>query len=210
MTNHYTSDSHFNHVKICEYAGRPFSSVKMMNEELIYRWNQVVKVGDTVYHLGDFCFHPRSDIPAIRARLNGKIILVAGNHDNIEKQPEFYKTFDDVVGSDFVLDTANVWCDPSPIEYRLFLHHEPIPPSEWAGFADLHLCGHVHNSWGISPESWGIINVGVDACEGYRPMTLTEILSRNEIPTKPVGERSRDMGKDWVWAEKAGPSKLKK
>lgn len=37
-----TSDTHFNHARIIELAGRPFSTVEEMDAELIRRWNETV------------------------------------------------------------------------------------------------------------------------------------------------------------------------
>lgn len=212
MTNFYTSDSHWGHVRICELANRPFASVEEMGKRLILNWNSVVKPDDVVYHLGDFCFHPRAAIPAIRKQLNGKIVLVWGNHDNVKKQPEFYKTFDDVVGSDMVQDwhifdydhKGEVWTHTA--EYSLFLHHEPIPSSEWSSFADLMLCGHVHQSWAVAPSDSRILNVGVDVCD-FRPMTLTEILNRPAMEAMPLEQRNRDLDGSWTWDAGPGPGK---
>lgn len=54
-----------------------------MSWDLVYRWNNLVKPGDRVIHLGDFfCCHNRYDevIDIIRS-LNGDITLIPGNHD---------------------------------------------------------------------------------------------------------------------------------
>ena len=40
-------------------AERPFASLAEMDDALIRRWNEVVRPGDTVWHLGDFA-HRRS------------------------------------------------------------------------------------------------------------------------------------------------------
>ena len=50
-----TSDLHFNHMNILKYEpeSRPFSSIEEMNEVIIQNWNEVVKISDTVYVLGD-------------------------------------------------------------------------------------------------------------------------------------------------------------
>lgn len=81
----FTSDTHFGHQNILQYAQRPFSNTKEMDETLIANWNRVVKPGDTVFHLGDFAF---GEIPVIKKlveQLNGNIILIRGNHD---RKPE--------------------------------------------------------------------------------------------------------------------------
>lgn len=97
-----TADSHFSHLNISIYAERPVIKIgdtyidnngnkkwvskniavartREMNEILINDWNKVVEKNDLVYHLGDFCF---GDPTYILHKLNGKIILIPGNHDN--------------------------------------------------------------------------------------------------------------------------------
>ncbi len=82
MTVWFTGDTHFSHANIIEYCNRPFASVEEMDETLIRNWNDRVKPGDIVYHLGDFAFHKKADeVKQLANRLNGQIHLVYGNHD---------------------------------------------------------------------------------------------------------------------------------
>ena len=78
------SDCHFNHKNILKYEpeARPFETVEEMNEKIISNWNSVVSPEDTVYVLGDFAMGLPEKIPSIVERLNGKIIIIRGNHDN--------------------------------------------------------------------------------------------------------------------------------
>jgi calcineurin-like phosphoesterase family protein len=73
------SDTHFGHSNIIEYSKRPFSSPGEMDEAIIDNWNRVVGQNDRVYLLGDVAMS-KKHIPLL-GRLNGKIILVMGNHD---------------------------------------------------------------------------------------------------------------------------------
>ena len=86
------ADTHFGHKKVCSFESktRPFSSVEEMNEEMVYRWNHVVKAHDIVWHLGDVLFGEHSF--EILARLNGVKKLVMGNHDRypMEKYLEHF------------------------------------------------------------------------------------------------------------------------
>ena len=78
-----TADHHFGHANIIKHCNRPFASVREMDQALIVHWNAVVGKNDTVWHLGDFAFkglHPREYL----ARLNGKINILHGNHDNLQ------------------------------------------------------------------------------------------------------------------------------
>lgn len=75
------SDTHFNHRNVITYSGRPYSDVEEMNKDLISRWNSVVSKNDIVIHCGDFALDKNSTIQNLRNQLNGRIILVRGNHD---------------------------------------------------------------------------------------------------------------------------------
>jgi calcineurin-like phosphoesterase family protein len=75
----FTSDTHFNHQLMAHMRG--YNSIKEHDDWLIHCWNQQVKRGDIVWHLGDFCFGDHKIVRSIRAKLNGAINLVRGNHD---------------------------------------------------------------------------------------------------------------------------------
>jgi calcineurin-like phosphoesterase family protein len=77
----YTADLHLGHERIIELCGRPFESVSAMNEAIITRWNERVEPGDTVWVLGDVALGPIEESLALVGRLNGHLLLVAGNHD---------------------------------------------------------------------------------------------------------------------------------
>lgn len=78
----YIADTHFGHKNIISYDGRPFFTAKEMEDELVKRWNQAVtEPTDTVYILGDFCWDGEDEWIRILERLNGKKVLILGNHD---------------------------------------------------------------------------------------------------------------------------------
>ena len=79
------SDTHFFHENIIEYAERPFKSVEEMNNHMISKWNEVISPEDTIYHLGDFAMG-KENVAELVTQLNGKIILILGNHDRKGKQ----------------------------------------------------------------------------------------------------------------------------
>ena len=86
-----TSDHHWGHFNIIRYTGRPFKTVHEMNKVMTERWNSLVKPGDTVYHLGDLCFHNKIHPKDLIKKLNGKIILIKGNHDKKKTLDAVYK-----------------------------------------------------------------------------------------------------------------------
>ena len=95
MATLFTSDHHFSHHNILHYCSRPYLNTYEMNEDFIYRWNEVVDRDDTVYHIGDYTMN-HHNMPKILNRLNGQKHLICGNHD---------KCFKEVYG----LSKANRW-----------------------------------------------------------------------------------------------------
>lgn len=80
------SDTHFGHKNIIDYCNRPFKSVEGMDEAMIKNWNETVSNNDVVIHLGDLGLGKKEYIADIVKRLNGKKILIMGNHDNWSEQ----------------------------------------------------------------------------------------------------------------------------
>jgi len=131
-----TSDTHFMHR--AEFLWKPmgFSSIEEHDEVLIQNWNADVKPQDTVIHAGDVCFQPTISIDKILPRLNGKKILVMGNHDSNKKLLNY---FDKVVAS---LEWGRHGSDS-----EFVISHIPIHPCQltgrWTKAKNLH--GHLHH-----------------------------------------------------------------
>ena len=179
--NYYIADPHWGHKNIIRYDNRPFSSVFENDTTLVDNWNKAVKETDTVYILGDYSWNadPETDIKILKS-LNGKKILILGNHDKIRSKEE-RQCFEDVRDYKRIVDNGTV----------VILSHYPI--AFWDGqFRDsVHLYGHVHNShqWHMF-ESWmqegrelqalpmRAYNVGcMMQYMNYTPMTLEQIIN---------------------------------
>lgn len=174
---YFTSDTHFGHANIIQYCSRPFTDVDHMNETLVQNWNARVGPDDLVYHLGDFCMGNKKINAPIRRRLNGKVIIVKGNHD-----PK------DEVLRDAGFDEIHTRLEIEVDGYKLYLAHIPMhldpgeryyPPelkTEAPVYYDYFLCGHVHTSWKRQGKT---INVGVDVSD-FKPLTLAELIARDD------------------------------
>lgn len=68
-----------------------------MNEVLIKNWNSVVSPTDTIFHLGDFAFGGSELWKGVLSQLNGKKILILGNHDMKNVRTGYLQMFDKVV-----------------------------------------------------------------------------------------------------------------
>ena len=85
------SDSHLFHKNILQFTDsktgnlvRPgFADVNEMNEHILDCWNNVVKPGDIVYHLGDVFIGNREEFAKLLPTFNGSQRLIVGNHDDI-------------------------------------------------------------------------------------------------------------------------------
>ena len=176
--NFYISDTHFGHANIIRYDNRPFSTIAEMDKTLIDNWNKVVSTEDTVYILGDFSWYGEFDTRDVITKLNGRKVLIKGNHDKETVKSYYY--FDKIVDYLEVHDNGT----------KVIMSHYPMP--FWNGqFRDsVHLYGHVHNShqWNIC-ESWikearelqaipmRMYNVGcMMPWMHYTPQTLNEII----------------------------------
>jgi calcineurin-like phosphoesterase family protein len=126
---YFISDTHFHHANIIKYCERPFSSVEEMNESLIKNWNSVVRHDDKVYHLGDVVFGKSR---GVIERLNGKISVIAGNHDDLT-DPDFIRLFYNVSSLKFLKT------------HGMALSHAPLHKSQIERGCIVNLHGHVHN-----------------------------------------------------------------
>lgn len=141
MTIYFTADTHFGHQKILDFCrdSRPGDTIEEHDEALVARWNASIGPRDTVYHLGDFAWRNPG---AYFNRLNGRKILIAGNHDHRETRALPWAEMH---------QAARIKIDG----LRLFLCHYPV-----VGFReDLHLHGHTHGTRKADDAS---IDVGVD------------------------------------------------
>ena len=86
----YIADCHFFHNRLCaEMDRRGFPGYEEMNEHMIARWNEKVTSKDEVYILGDFSIAKGRATAEIIRRLNGKLYLIAGNHDRFLEDKDF-------------------------------------------------------------------------------------------------------------------------
>lgn len=182
MTTYFTSDTHFGHKNIIEYTGRPWPDVPSMNDALIANWNSVVMPEDTIYHIGDFAMGPKTEHKGFMDRLNGRKILIRGNHDQTVTKM-LALGFNEVHNSLLVRldDDGNTVSDGGRLVY---FAHVPTGNDPYEGRTyhrdftatapeyDIWICGHVHTAW---KRRDNIINAGVDVWD-YKPVTFRELL----------------------------------
>lgn len=157
------SDNHFNHQKIIEYCNRPFKTVEQMNEEMIKKWNSAVKEDDKIYHLGDFGFGSKEQIANIVSKLNGRIFLILGNHDN--HTPQWYRD----------CGIKEVYDYPVIIRDFIVLSHAPQPFICDSRTPYVNFFGHVHDSEMF--ETYGPRHFcGCVERHDYKPVNIEEVI----------------------------------
>lgn len=115
------------------YDQRPFNSLDEMHERIIANWNKTVKKDDMVFHLGDVSFMDLENTQKIISKLNGKKILIRGNHDKSHSDEWFRKCgFSKIIAY--------------PIIYKDFyiLSHKPMYMNCSTPYRSIH--GHIHTN----------------------------------------------------------------
>ena len=132
MTYFVIGDNHFGDARILRYCRNDkFSNVDEMNRYMIEKWNSVVRNKDTVFINGDLSRYTDENDYKFISKLNGKKILIRGNHDNMN---------DDVYTSNGIF---KVYDYPIMYEY-LLITHEPYFVNNNSPFVNVY--AHVHNN----------------------------------------------------------------
>lgn len=176
--DHLYSDPHFGHGNVIKYCNRPFADVAEMNAELIRRYNETVGEHDVVLWLGDCFLGPIEFAQETLAQLNGRKLLVRGNHDGgLARMAR--------IGFDIVTDSLTMHIAgrivrvahrppkgvPSlepEVAHEDGANDVPVPRRD-QGVVYMH--GHVHMPYRVQNNR---VHVGVDAWD-YRPASYAEV-----------------------------------
>lgn len=168
------SDGHLRHPAMYRFTDakgdrvRPWAdSTEDADEMMIEAWNSVVRKNDTVYHLGDVAI--RRPGLKLMERLNGRKVLVRGNHD-IFKLKDYTAHFADIRGT-HKLD-------------RLILSHYPIHPDSVPHWCLANVHGHIHQNivmrrtwYGRKVPDTRYFNACVEVM-GITPITIEDLEAR--------------------------------
>lgn len=142
------ADLHIGHQKCAEWRG--FDDSDSFLAELRNNWNNVVSKEDKVYILGDIVWK-KQDLWKLNL-LNGKKVLVAGNHD-IHDVKDYIKP----QPSRFVQGLGGLKPFKAPIKnirglkeltvlgHTVWLSHAPIHEQAMRDYNDINIHGHLHN-----------------------------------------------------------------
>ena len=163
---YFTADLHLGHNAIIHMQDRPFDSVEQMNDTLIKNINSFVSDNDTLYILGDIAHRLTVEkANELIKKINGKKILIRGNHD---------KEYDETL-FEAIYDYLEINIDGIPF----VLMHYPIRSWNKMKRGSIHLHGHIHSN-----EAYNYLNreeglfqydVGVDAND-YYPVSEKQLI----------------------------------
>lgn len=165
---------HRNIVKFTNHDGsklRPWDDAEQMTEDLIRWYNECVNDQDRVYILGDVAFTV-ADIRRTVSRLNGRKVLIPGNHEP-KKMKEYIDLFDDVRGY---------------VQRQGFImSHIPIHPGSLSRWK-LNIHGHTHSNR-VEEEGYPgsadprYLSVCVEQTN-FRPIELDTIIKKYRLDVK--------------------------
>lgn len=163
----WISDTHFGHENAVSKFKRPdgsplrdFANAEEMDEYMIARWNERVQSNERVYHCGDVVIN-RKFLSQLE-RLNGRIVLVKGNHD-IYDLNDYRKYFDDI--RSYVVSPKGGY----------IASHVPLHESCIDRFG-LNIHGHLHYNIINDPR---YINISVEQIQ-YAPISTDQLMKRAE------------------------------
>jgi calcineurin-like phosphoesterase family protein len=181
------SDQHFGHSAMVDRFKRAdgsplrnFASIEEHDETLIDNWNRVVKPEDRVYSLGDTCMS-HTHLHKV-GRLNGRKVLIQGNHDPIGgkkgKKFPFHDYFEYVTAAK-VLDD-------------MILTHIPVHPTQIGRFGQ-NVHGHLHaNQVMLEPHNTKLdVRYTCVSMEqiNYTPISLEDLRVRIKERQQAAGYR---------------------
>lgn len=192
----YTSDLHFHHKAVAKRRG--FASPAEHDEILLQNWNQSVRKDDIAFILGDFAMTWKG-VEARLARMNGRKILISGNHDlTFGGSRDAWKHLPDWIGEG-KFESILTFARRKVMDREFLLSHFPYEgdhaSQDRPDAEDRHtqyrlrdegmwlVHGHVHSTEKITGTRQ--VHVGADAW-GLSPVCEEEILALMETADGPV------------------------
>jgi calcineurin-like phosphoesterase family protein len=177
---YFIADAHLGHMGIITYCGRPFASAEEQDALILKNWNETVTPDDDVYIIGDLMVPTEAGPASYLEKLNGRLHLLIGNHDE-EWYDESYRHYFVEVADALRVEIEG---------YTTYLCHYPTPDFE----GDLHIFGHMHANYKdgdfqrLVAASRFALNAAVELND-YRPVTIEQMIKSNARFVAELRER---------------------
>lgn len=199
----FGSDTHYSHDNILHLCRRPFLNIYEHDKTLIDNHNSLISDNDDYYFFGDLAFRcsPHRVVEILKS-LNGRLIIMLGNHDKPFRQAVqlglLKKELDSgkiqiIGGMASIHDREISISKMIDIEgQKIFISHYSHRTWPGAFRGSWHLYGHSHNNL---PPLYKSFDVGVDA-NNYFPISFNQIKYRMDLITEPFKEVESDENND--------------
>lgn len=160
-----------------------------MNCTMIEKWNGKVNEDDYVIHAGDFALTGKKKKKGFIDALNGKIILIKGNHDSGSysklKRLGFYEVY-----NKFLILNKYIIISHKPLDIKDIKQYERVAYKKDTNFKyqiKVNLHGHIHNkNYENDNKDISYKNICVEKLN-YEPKTLKEIGLKNQKSYNFIG-----------------------
>lgn len=146
--DYFSSDFHLGHKNILKYAERPFDCIEDMDRTIIDNVNRLLKPGDTLWFLGDFCMGNLDKVKSFFKRFHTHytINFISGNHDK-----EIVRNYKDLIYLGCFSSFYNSYVEVNIEGVKLTLCHYSMEIFNKAHHGAFHLFGHSHNGLAENP-----------------------------------------------------------
>lgn len=164
----FIADTHFGHKNIITFTDnegkrtRPFDTIEDHDNHIIENWNKVVRPCDRVYMMGDVVMN-RKNLPILN-KLNGKKVLIKGNHD-IFKLKDYIPYFYDIRAYKIMP------------KYGIIFSHIPLHDNQLQGRWKINFHGHMHQNKIDDPRYVNLCCENID----YIPIELNDLLDKYNL-----------------------------
>lgn len=190
---YFVADLHLYHKNILDIDNRPEESLQEMHDNIVECWNSKIKEDDTVYVLGDVSLGNKKykdKVVDIVKQLNGRKILIKGNHDNEEYLKDAFDEIYKYLEIELYIEGYG--------KVRVILFHFPILVWNKQHYGAVLIYGHLHRQDFYN----GVVNAKqlknaycVSVGEiGYYPMTLQELVDKYGYD--PIWYKDRNKNRD--------------
>jgi calcineurin-like phosphoesterase family protein len=166
--NWYTADQHHGHKNIIRQCNRPWKSIDRMDRDIITNMNDALKPGDTLHHIGDFCWFGPDRMhfyETLMRKYRDDVThhLILGNHDELNPF-KYVKLGFASIHTSLKIDSA--------FGHTFILNHDPCVHDIVKDIGIL-ICGHIHGLFKIAHRT---INVGVDVWD-FKPVSEETLIT---------------------------------
>ena len=187
--DYVTADLHFRHQRIIEFERHQFKNIEEHDKAIIRALNSKLRIGDTLYILGDLGFRENGSLEPVRDCVRRiectKKILVMGNHDHFSIEEAKSMGFSEVY-------KHPIYYESKDAQGMILLSHRPLREAYENPYV-INVHGHVHNGTIDLPN---FFNVNIHMTRYIiQPMRMFE-----NIAIKKCKSRKEEYPNEWYSA----------